>query len=244
MQRVLTVARPPAIVGGLALVAAVALFLLVSKTGSAACNVPLPSGANGASAATVENRAASPVRVGRAVRDSSMTMVAVCGRHHVALYEGEVKLPAGGGMLYDTDGGDVQYGIFPATSATEIQVVDEHGSDAALLRFPPTGEHQCPIPSRPPITVVACDSLVVVEWNVGQHDVVPSGVVQGMALDPHAEPAELGFFLWGVQERGNDTVVLFGFWKPSKTRVDLAIDVSSREDASVAMMTATLEWGN
>lgn len=83
-----------------------------------------------------------------------------------ALVEGTRELTPVGGFFSDHGSGFVNFSLYPPTTATHVRIVDDE-EGLGDLQFQPVEETECQVRvvERGPVTVLDCDSLLVLAWD-------------------------------------------------------------------------------
>lgn len=163
--------------------------------------------------------------VGLALRDTSVTILAFCvkgfPRSLPDLRVDERIIPSIGGTFERTPEGAVNYVLFPPTYKDRIDVVDDR-TLLAKIAFPTLAIEKCLLHATRPFHVVACGSLIVVDWK-SRLAFDPSLVtlLDVQVREPSIRLGVLGFYFLGVRKGSNGLIVRFGFQRPRKSLIEV-----------------------
>lgn len=201
-----------------------------SPESHAACRAPAPisgldvSGASRGTVSPVGKLEPTAVVPGAAYRDSSVLVIGYCVPENDLitpdLIRGHRRISAFGGTLVQrTSERPFQYVLYPPARGRRFDIL--HGKVLlGRVTFPPASKQICPLKARRPFVVVACGSIVLVEWmSPFKLDPRNLGTIALEVRDPEAGVTNLGFFLVGVRERGGRLAVRFGFRPPTGERL-------------------------
>jgi hypothetical protein len=176
----------------------------------------------------LDRSSAPELKVFGAVRDSSMTMVAICSsrpgflRTSPKLTDGNVELASGGGALNEGTNGTASYLIYASSVGSTIDV-DLDGETLARVAFPPNHETECG-PGGATFEWVGCESILtlILRADLGIQGSQIIGV-DGAVTDVRGDNP-LGFYFLGAEDDGSSASRLtVAFQKPTSDRVVLSI---------------------
>ena len=193
-----------------------------SSPREAACPTTLPAFARDAKIGTITS-ATGPVGIVSVARDSSVTLVGICGsalfRETPTLGYGETRLRPAGGAIAFTGDQETTFLIFQPTRERELRVELE-GEHLANVQFDDEPDSTCSMPASTDARVTACESILNAVWNTDLD--VPADEVQsieGQVADEGLPDRLLGFYLFGVDNGATGLRITFGFQRPAGTWV-------------------------
>jgi hypothetical protein len=192
------------------------------------CNPPVPELAREVRRGTVDATGRDRFSPGVVVRDHTVTIVGFClpdsrlpNPPPVLEEGGQTRHPIGG-ELQQTSAGWRNYYLYPATRSRRLTVrrgeraigrISFDGSPAAAA---------CGLESDPPFEVVACGSIVVIEWaSPLRFDARRVQALDIDALDEASDGRPLNYYDLGYRDAPGGLLVRFGIRPPSGDRVAL-----------------------
>lgn len=179
------------------------------------------------------------------VRDSSVTSVAICTLEPVLLPKlpilraGAVSVNAAGGVLEYDDRQAVQWVFYPAIDQDAV-TLELEGEVLALASFAERQRVECTLPETRVTRWVACESLMVVEWETDlQFASKELLAIDGAAVDGDAEGQPLGFYNMGVSDGQSGLVLTIGFQRPSHDQVSIILTTAHLQGESVDVYEET-----
>lgn len=197
-------------------------------TSGSNCRAELPGFVRGAQPGELTAWAAG-AQVGSAVRDSSLTLVALCattgsmGKPPDLVDDGR-SLRGAGGVLSQSNGGWVNYVVYPSTRAEQVTLWQQDAW-VATVRFPAPSQHRCAMTATPgTVTLSACEGIIVVDWRLpleldpGQVEIWDGRVTEAGSLQ------DLGFYFFEASGEAGRPVIHFGFRRPVGSDVVFRMD--------------------
>jgi hypothetical protein len=192
------------------------------------CEPPIPEFAREVRRGTVDATGGDRVSPGVAVRDHTVTIVGFCLPDSrlpdpaPALEEGgRIRYPIGG-ELQQTSAGWRNYYLYPATRSRHLTV---RRGERAIGRISFDGRPvapACALESDPPFEVVACGSIVVIEWaSPLRFDARRIQALDIDALDEARDGRPLNYYDLGYRDGPGGLLVRFGIRPPRGDRVAL-----------------------
>jgi hypothetical protein len=197
-----------------------------------ACAAPVPDFATKAEVGgiTIEPAESSKLTVALAMRDRSMTLIAVClgdkdpsTEPPILVDRGTTSMQRVGGLLARVGTTVLDYGIYPPTSSRTVDV-QHAGHSVAHLEFPASRTDHCAQTLQPPLSIVECGSIVIADWQT-QLAIDPSDlqVAEGAVLDlPSGRP--LGFMFLGAAQAAGPIRLRFAFYPPRGRSIAVRLD--------------------
>jgi hypothetical protein len=168
------------------------------------------------------------IAVGLGVRDPSITIVAFClestpfGASRPVLSSNGRQLTSVGGLYAESETSAVDYAYYAPTKATSVSVL-LRGESLAELVFPPAPKQPCPLSTRRPFRLIACQSAILVSWaSPLQFEPDRVELIDGLVID-HRTGESLGFFMEGLRVGPDGLLIRFGFVRPDNQRVDIQV---------------------
>jgi hypothetical protein len=198
-----------------------------SEPDRGACELPPPEFAEGAVRGSLETTATGPVSVGVAARDTSATVVGFClpGSRFPdpapSLDDGGRRLYPIGGELQQTSQGWRNYYVYEASRDPRV-AVRRGGRVIARISFPQGSGRSCGLRAARPFRVVACGSIVVVEWSSPfNFDAERLELLDIEARETDREGTPLNLYDMGYRNGPDGLLVRFGIRPARSGRVHL-----------------------
>jgi hypothetical protein len=199
-----------------------------SRAEGSRCNPPVPQLAREVRPGTVEATGRDRVSPGVVVRDHTVTIVGYClpdsrlPNPPPVLEEGGRTRHPIGGELQQTSAGWRNYYLYPATRGRRLTVRRGEREIGRISFDGAPAAATCPLESDPPFEIVACGSIVVVEWaSPLRFDARRVQALDVDALDEARDGRPLNFYDLGYRDGPGGLLVRFGIRRPKGERVTL-----------------------